>query len=229
LLARLYTIFAFLGGMSFSAAFFMGFRHDPGAPEANILFNLLLFLVFIAVHITMTMPSFKKLVFGRPEGTLFERQVYVTISIATWVGMYWLHKPIAVFGFSSPAWLQFIGYCAMILSIVAFFEFATFEALGGLLGRPGARLSHSAGRETPIMTQGSYASVRHPMYRAAFCISFSSLLVHPNAAQLLFAVLTSAGFLGFIPFEEGQLLRARGDEYRSYMRATPYRVFRGIW
>ena len=79
------------------------------------------------------------------------------------------------------------------------------------------------------MTQGSYASVRHPMYRAAFYLAFSSLLVHPNAGQLLFAILTSAGFLGFIPFEEHQLIEARGDAYRNYMRATPYRVFRGIW
>jgi protein-S-isoprenylcysteine O-methyltransferase Ste14 len=228
-LARLYTPFAFLGAMSFSAAFFMGFRHEPGAPAANILYNALLFAAFIVVHIVMTMPVFKKTVFGRPEGTLFERQIYVTISIVTWVGLYWLHEPIALFGFNSPAWLQFIGYCAMVLSVVAFFEFANFEAIGSLLGKPGTELSHSVGEETPIMQEGSYASVRHPMYRAAFFITFSSLLVHPNAAQLLFAVMTSAGFLGFIPFEEHQLIKARGDAYRDYMRATPYRAFRGFW
>jgi protein-S-isoprenylcysteine O-methyltransferase Ste14 len=67
------------------------------------------------------------------------------------------------------------------------------------------------------------------MYRAAACIAFSSLLIHPNAAQALFAVLTTASFLGFIPFEERQLINARGQEYRDYMRETPYRVFRGIW
>lgn len=227
--ARLYTPFAFFGAMSFSAAFFMGFRHVPGAPAANILYNILLFAVFIAVHIVMTMPAFKQAVFGRPEGTLRERQIYVTISVVTWVGLFYLHEPVGIFGFSSPAWLQFVGYCAMVLSIVAFFEFATFEAIGGLLGLPGTDLSHSVGAETPILTEGSYARVRHPMYRAAFCITFSSLLVHPNAAQLLFAILTSAGFLGFIPFEEHQLIKARGDAYREYMRATPYRAFRGIW
>ncbi len=229
MLARLYTAFAFLGAMSFSAAFFMGFRHEPGAPAANIGFNFLLFAAFIVVHIAMTMPAFKKLVFGRPEGTLFERQIYVTISIATWVGLYWLHEPIGLFGFASAAWLQFVGYCGMVLSVVAFFEYANFEAIGGLLGKPGTVLSHSVGVETPIMRDGSYASVRHPMYRAAFFLTFSSLLVHPNAAQLFFAILTSAGFLGFIPFEEHQLIQARGDAYRDYMRATPFRVFRGIW
>ena len=67
------------------------------------------------------------------------------------------------------------------------------------------------------------------MYRAAFFLTFSSLLIHPHAGQLLFAILTSASFLGFIPFEERQLVRARGETYREYMRTTPYRVFRGIW
>jgi protein-S-isoprenylcysteine O-methyltransferase Ste14 len=38
-----------------------------------------------------------------------------------------------------------------------------------------------------------------------------------------------ASFLAFIPFEERQLLRARGDAYRAYIGETPYRVFRGIW
>ena len=68
----------------------------------------------------------------------------------------------------------------MVLSVVAFFEFATFEKIGGLLGKPGTDLSHTVGSETPIMNEGPYASVRHPMYRAAFFITFSSLLVHPT-------------------------------------------------
>ncbi len=38
-----------------------------------------------------------------------------------------------------------------------------------------------------------------------------------------------ASFVGFVPFEERQLLAARGDEYREYMRATPYRIMRGVW
>jgi protein-S-isoprenylcysteine O-methyltransferase Ste14 len=94
---------------------------------------------------------------------------------------------------------------------------------------PGAELAHTAGAESPLMTEGSYAQVRHPMYRAAFFVALTSLLMHPNASQLLFAVMVSASFLVFIPFEEHQLLVARGDEYRAYMARTPYRVFRGIW
>ena len=226
---RIYWLFSYLGVMTFSAAFIMGFRHQTGAPAGNLVFNLLLYAAFIAVHFVMTMPAFKRVVFGSPAGTLFERRIYVFISVVTWVAVYWLHKPIGGFAYSPPEWLQFVGLCAVLLAIMGFFEFATFESLGRLLGMPGTELSHSVGAETPLMTEGPYASVRHPMYRAAFFITGTSLLIHPNAGQLVFALLASASFLGFIPFEERQLLQARGDAYREYMRSTPYRAFRGIW
>jgi protein-S-isoprenylcysteine O-methyltransferase Ste14 len=215
--------------MTLSASFLMGFRHDPEAAIENVAFNVLIYLAFIAVHIVMTMPAFKKAIFGRPEGTPFERRIYVAVSVVTWVGLYALHRPVGGFAYDLPAWVRYVGLCAVLLSLVGFFEFATFEVLGNLLGMPGTQLSHSVGFETPLMKEGPYASVRHPMYRAAFFLVFSSLLVHAHAGQLLFAVLVAASFLGFIPFEERQLIQARGDEYRAYMRQTPYRVFRGIW
>ncbi len=67
------------------------------------------------------------------------------------------------------------------------------------------------------------------MYRALSFLAFSSLMIHPNAGQLLFAVMVALSFVGFIPFEERQLIKNRGDEYREYMEKTPYRIFQGIW
>jgi methanethiol S-methyltransferase len=226
---RLYWMFAFLGLMALSASFIMGFRYAADAPASNYAFNILLYAAFVAVHIVMTMPAFKRAVYGQPAGNLIERRIYVTISVATWVLVYWLHRPVPGFGFVAPGWLHYVGLCAVLLSIVGFFEFATFEGLNSLLGMPGSQLSHSVGEETPLMTEGAYSQVRHPMYRAAFYLAFCSLLVHPNAGQLLFAIMVTASFLGFIPFEEHQLLRARGNQYRAYMAQTPYRIFPGVW
>jgi protein-S-isoprenylcysteine O-methyltransferase Ste14 len=225
---RLYRAFSYLGVVTFPAAFLMGFRHRPGAPLSNLVVDALAYAGFLLVHIAMTTPAFKRAVFGSPAGSPPERRIYVAISIVTWVGLYALHAPVGGFGYTSPPWLQFVGVCAVLLSVLAFFEFATFENLGQLLGVSGS-LTHTVGAETPLMTEGPYASVRHPMYRAAVFVAFSSLLIHPNAGQLLFALLTSASFLGFIPFEERQLIQARGDTYRAYMQQTPYRTFRGIW
>jgi len=224
-----YWLFSHLGLMATTASFFMGFRHDPGAPLGNLGFDLLLYAAFIAVHIVMTTPGFKRMAFGRPEGSGAERRVYIAVTVVTWVLVYWLHAPVPGFALTAPVWLQYVGLCAMLLGVVGFFEFATFESLSNLLGVPGAELSHTSGGETPLMREGPYAKVRHPMYRAFFYLAFSSLLVHPNAGQLLFAVMTTASFAAFIPFEERQLLQARGDEYRAYMQQTPWRLFRGVW
>ncbi len=225
----LYGVFAYLGVLILPAAFLLGFRHEPGAPIGNLYFNVIIYALFIAVHIVMTMPALKRLLFGNPEGSPVERRIYVAISILSWLAVYVLHKPVGGFGFESPVWLQFVGVTAVLLGVVSFFEFATFESLGSLLGMPGAEVSHTAGAETPLMTEGPYASVRHPMYRAAVGYALASLLIHPNACQLLFAVMVGASFLGFIPFEESQLVRHRGEDYERYRQATPYRVLNRIW
>ena len=224
-----YWLFSYLGLMTVGASFLVGFRYQKDAPLENLWFNLVLYAAFAAVHIAMTVPAFKRLLFRGAAGTPFERRIYIITTVVTWVALYWLHRPIGGFGWDPPVWLQYLGFCIFLLAEVSFYEFSTFENLGMFLGVPGAELAFSAGAETPLMTAGGYSRVRHPMYRAAFVMNFASLLIHPNASQLLFAVLVTASFLLFIPFEEHQLLKARGDEYRAYMAATPYRVFRGIW
>jgi protein-S-isoprenylcysteine O-methyltransferase Ste14 len=105
-----------------------------------------------------------------------------------------------------------------------FFEFANFSVPRSLLGMPGAELSHTVGTETPLLTEGPYVSVRHPMYRAFVFLAFSSLLSHPHPGWLLFAVMISGSFLAFIRFEERQLIKARGDQDLEYMNKTPCRA-----
>src|SRR5262249_8686438 len=105
----------------------------------------------------------------------------------------------------------------------------SFEMTDGLLGVPGAVSQYSHGAETPLFTDGPYADVRHPMYRAAMFASLSSLFIHPNVAQLFWVAVIGTTFLAFIPVEEAQLIAARGDDYREYQRRTPYRLFRGLW
>jgi len=229
MLRTFYWFFSHLGLMAVTTSFIFGFRYDAQATIENLYFNVVIYVFFILVHIVMTMPLFKRLVFGQPQGTPFERRIYITVTIVTWLAVYALHKPVPGFGFAMPFVIQLLGLCAVLLSFFAFFEFANFSVLGSLLGLPGTELSHTTGGETPLLTEGPYASVRHPMYRAFFFLAFSSLLIHPNTGQLLFAVMVSASFLGFVPFEERQLIKARGDEYREYMKKTPYRIFQGIW
>lgn len=229
MLNKLYWYFAYLGSMAVVGSFFLGFRFDATASNMNYLFNIGLYLAFFIIHMVMTLPGFKKLVFGSPQGTSRERRIYVTVSIITWIIVMWLHKPVPGIAFLSPWWLQYLGICMMLFSVFAFFEYANFEMMDSFIGIPGSELSHSTGSETPLMTEGSYASVRHPMYRAMTLLMFSSLLVYPHTGQLLFVILLSASFILFVPIEERLLIKARGEEYRAYMAVTRYRLFRWIW
>jgi protein-S-isoprenylcysteine O-methyltransferase Ste14 len=90
-------------------------------------------------------------------------------------------------------------------------------------------MRYSHGGETPLLTDGPYAEVRHPMYRAAVLLGISALVMHPNLGQLFWTALVGGTLIAFIPVEEAQLRAARGDDYDRYCAATPYRLFRGIW
>src|SRR4029078_12448835 len=56
MLNRAYWYFSYLGLMTVWASFIMGFRHAPDAPLRNVVLNILLYGVFIVIHILLTMP-----------------------------------------------------------------------------------------------------------------------------------------------------------------------------
>ena len=228
-MSQIYSLLVFLGTLAVPASFVMGWRYDASAPAINYVYNLAGFGLFIGVHIIMLLPSFKRLVYGSPRSTSAERRVYVIVSIATWLLLYILHRPVPGFAFESPAWLQFAGLCVFLLGFLMFFEGINFDFLRAFLGAPGTELSHSTDSVAPLHTEGSYARVRHPMYAGATTYALATMLIHPHAGQLLFAVITALAFILFIPFEERALVRARGDEYIAYMKVVRYRVFPGIW
>jgi len=224
-----YRAFSYFGLASIFGSLIYGFRYDSGAPWTNYLFNVAVYVVWAAVHLLMTRGWFKQAVYGSTSGSLRERQVYITVTVVTWLFVLWVHRPVPGFFVAVPEALRFAGTVGAVLGILAFFEGATFVMLDGLLGVPGTAVSFSHGTETPLMTEGQYARVRHPMYRAAFVVAFSTILMHANAAQLLWCVMVGATFILFIPIEERQLIEARGQAYRDYMQRTPWRLMPGLW
>ncbi len=224
-----YRSLGYLGLVSVFGVLLYGFRYDPRAPGVNLEIDLALYGGFVAIHLVMTGGWFKSRVWGVRAGSPVERQVYILTSVATWFALVAFHRPLAGPHLLLPEWVRFVGLLFFLLSFQAFFEGVTFSMLDGLLAVPGAGISHSHGSETPLLTTGSYARVRHPMYRAALLAGLSSLIVHPNAAQLFWAVLIGITFVGFIPVEEKRLVAARGEAYLAYRRQTPYRLLAGLW
>jgi len=72
-----------------------------------------------------------------------------------------------------------------------------------------------------LVTTGSYAYVRHPMYASFWLMAFAQLLMLPNFIVGLAGLLGFGSlFFGRVRREEEMMIGAFGDEYRAYMRRT---------
>lgn len=230
--ALVYRTIALMGLMSVFGALIWGFRYDADAPISNIYFNIAIYVGWMFLHLISTRPWFKKAIFGKPTGSLGERQFFILQSVIGWGLVLYFHLPMPSLGVAAldlPSYVNFAGLTLTMIGLFGFLEGQTFESLSSFLGVPGSALSHSHGEETPLMMEGSYAKVRHPMYAGAFIAGTFSLLIHPNMAQVLWVGMIGMTFLIFIPIEEGQLKRERGQAYLDYMKQVPHRLFKGIW
>ena len=224
-----YRAFGYFGLASIFGALLFGFRHDAGAAWSNYVFDIGLYAAWAAVHLAMTRNAFKRALYGSRAGSPIERQVYIMVTVVTWLSVLWFHRPVPGGVVVLPEPVRFAGTVAFLLCVLAFFDGVTFAMLDGLLGVPSTALVLSHGQETPLLTEGQYARVRHPMYRAAIMAGLCSIVIHFNAAQILWCLMIAGTFVGFIPVEEAQLIAARGENYRAYMQRTPWRLLPGVW
>jgi protein-S-isoprenylcysteine O-methyltransferase Ste14 len=72
-----------------------------------------------------------------------------------------------------------------------------------------------------LVTTGVYALVRHPMYAGFWLMALGQALLLPNwiagpCGLVGFGIL----FFGRVAREESMMIKAFGDEYRTYMRRT---------
>ena len=225
----LYRIFAYFGMFSFFGAMLFGFRYSAEASGGNHWFNLGLYAAFIVPHLIMTRSWFKRAVWGHPYSTPRDRRFYIAVTVITWLALFWLHRPVPGPAFTLPEPVRFAGMVGFIIFMLKFFEGISFSAIDGLLAIPGSVTAYSHGPETRLLTEGPYAEVRHPMYRSAILAGICGLLLHPQMGQLLWTLMIGATLVIFIPVEEAQMIAARGDDYRRYMKHTPYRLLRGVW
>lgn len=224
-----YRVFSYFGLISIFGALLYGFRYDAHAPWHNYLFDIALFGAWAGVHLVMTRSWLKQRLYGARAGSPIERQVFIVVTVITWLAVLWYHRSVPGGSLALAGPIRFAANVGFLLCVFAFFEGATFGALDGLLGVPAAVMSHSHGAETPLLTEGRYAQVRHPQYQAAILAGLCSLAIHPNTAQLLWSLMIGGTFVAFIPVEEAQLTAARGNAYIAYMQKTPWRLVPGVW
>lgn len=130
--------------------------------------------------------------------------------------------PFAFVAFGFPAfanrphlpWLAWLGAALAIAALVMFH--LTHKALGRYWS-----VSLQMRQDHKLISDGVYASVRHPMYTAFWLWALAQALLLPNWV---------AGFAGIVGFgtlyalrvgpEEEMLVATFGDEYREYMART---------
>lgn len=224
-----YRIFAYFGMFSIYTVLIYGFRFDHAASPSNYLVNLGLYALFVVPHLIMTRSWFKKAVWKNPAGHPRERRFFITTTIVTWLVIILFNQPVPGPALYVAPWITFLAITFFFMGFFLFFQGVMLPQIDGLLGVPGSVTAYSHGPETPLFTEGPYAKVRHPMYRGFMLAAGCSLLINPNTSQLFWIILLGATFIAFIPVEEAQLIRARGDDYREYMKKTPWRLIPGVW
>jgi protein-S-isoprenylcysteine O-methyltransferase Ste14 len=197
---------------------------DSGAqvPLASaLLINACLLGLFAVQHSLMARQWFKR-AWTRIVPEPVERSTYVLFSSLTLLLLFWQWRPMGgvVWSVENQAGLRaiyalyFFGWVLLLICTCLIDHFDLFglrQVWGYLRGR----------RQAPInfRTPWLYQQVRHPLYLSWLIIFWATPRM--TAAHLVFAVATTAYIFVAIQFEERDLIRFYGDDYRRYREQTP--------
>jgi protein-S-isoprenylcysteine O-methyltransferase Ste14 len=188
--------------------------------SARVLIDALLLSVFALQHSIMARQWFKR-AWTRVVPAAAERSTYVLFSsfallllIRFWqplLGPVWrVENPM---GIMTLRVLFFVGWGTVLVSTFLIDHFELFglkQVWCFLTGREFTSLG--------FVTPGPYKFVRHPLY-LGFVIAFWSAPTM-TAGHLFFAIMTTAYILVAIQFEEHDLVKFHGEQYRSYQKSV---------
>lgn len=197
---------------------------EIGSTAGAVFFNLLLIVIFAVKHSVMARPAFKeKWTQIIPEAA--ERSTYVLVTGVLWALILWLWQPLpAVIWSFEAAVLQFIlwGLFAFgwTLLVASSFAIDHFDLFG--LRQVYLYLRNRPYTQVPYVRKWMYRYVRHPLMTGVLIGVWAT--PHMTAGHLLMAVALSVYILIGVKYEERDLIRSFGDEYRRY-RAEVGRFF----
>jgi methanethiol S-methyltransferase len=194
----------------------------PQGPLASaLLVNACLLGLFAVQHSLMARQWFKR-AWTRTVPEPVERSTYTLFSSLALLLLFWQWRPMGgvVWNVENQAglWaiyaLYFFGWALLLICTFLIDHFDLFglrQVWLYLLGRQYAPIKF----RTPWL----YRQVRHPLYLSWLIIFWATPRM--TAAHLVFAVATTAYIFVAIQFEERDLIRFYGDDYRRYREQTP--------
>jgi len=227
-------IFAVLYGVAAYGAFFftilyaIGFAANLVVPKSidvgggggplveSLAINVLLLGLFAIQHSVMAREGFKR-VWTRVIPKSVERSTYVLIASLVLLLVFWQWRPITtpVWTVTNPAGvaiLHIVFWFGWALLFASSFMISHFELFG--LTQVIARLRRKELPAPRFHTPMLYRHVRHPLY-LGFLLAFWSA-PSMTVGHLVFALGCTGYILIAIQFEERDLIRLFGDQYRRY-------------
>lgn len=187
-------------------------------PVQAVFVNLTLITVFGLQHSVMARMGFKKHL-KRILSPAVERSTYVLMATLALAFLIWKWRPMpsAIWEVKEPALafaLTVFALAGWLMVLVSTFLISHFELFG--LRQVTANLTGRKPPEARFRTPLLYKAVRHPIY-LGFLLAFWSAPVM-TAGHLLFAAGMTVYILIGIAFEERDLIRQFGEEYRRYRK-----------
>jgi methanethiol S-methyltransferase len=212
--------------------YFVGFIGGFGVPKTvdsgsagslatALAVDVALIALFGVQHTLMARPRFKA-AWTRVVPRTIERSVYVLLSSAVLLFLYWQWRPIPTaiwqvesgVGRAAVLALYFGGYATVLY---ASFLIDHFDLFG--LRQVFLHWRARAYTEKAFRVRGAYRLVRHPLY-VGWIVAFWATPTL-TVGHLLFAAGMTAYILVAIRFEERDLAALHGEPYRRWRERTP--------
>jgi protein-S-isoprenylcysteine O-methyltransferase Ste14 len=226
-------VFLYLVGFVIDADFMVGGVHivgksidrggigDGTLTVAAVVIDTALLALFAIQHSVMARPGFKRR-WTRIMPSSAERSTYVLATNICLTVLFVAWYPITddVWQVAAQPWralLIVVGLVGWTTALLSTFLIDHFDLFG--VRQVFARLRRQRPVQHEFATPFLYRAVRHPLY-LGFLIAFWAT-PRMTIGHLLFAIATTGYILVAVRFEERDLVRAFGQQYRDYRRRVP--------